>query len=113
MQYRALILPVVGAVVATLGLAACGDDGGNDVDVTLSEFIVKPDPQGIDDGEVTFKVENAGGETHEFVVVKADSAEDLPTDADGAVDEEQSPMTTRSVRSKHRVAPVRGSQFRP
>ena len=85
-----IIVPlIVGAVVATLGLAACGDDGGNDVDVTLSEFIVEPDPQGIDDGEVTFKVENAGGETHEFVVVKADSADDLPTDADGAVDEEQ------------------------
>jgi uncharacterized cupredoxin-like copper-binding protein len=91
MQYRALGLLVAGAVVATLGLAACGDDGGNDVDVTLSEFIVEPDPQGIDNGEVTFKVENAGGETHEFVVVKAASADDVPTDADGAVDEDQIP----------------------
>ena len=39
--------------------------------------------------ELTFTADNQGGEDHEMVVVRADDPADLPTDADGAVDEEQ------------------------
>jgi uncharacterized cupredoxin-like copper-binding protein len=77
--------------------AGCGDDdgdeasgdgdGGEEVNVVISEFTVEPDPKSVDAGEVTFVVDNQGGETHEFLVVDADSADDLPVDDDGAFDE--------------------------
>jgi hypothetical protein len=57
--------------------------------VTLSEFIVEPDPTTEDAGEIEFVGDNQGGETHELVVVRAESADALPTDDDGAVDEAQ------------------------
>jgi uncharacterized cupredoxin-like copper-binding protein len=90
-----LAMPV--AVLCALG-AACGDDdggdeasgdgdGGEEVNVVVSEFTVEPDPESVGAGEVTFVVDNQGGETHEFLVVDADSADDLPVDADGAFDE--------------------------
>jgi uncharacterized cupredoxin-like copper-binding protein len=66
---------------------ACGDDG-TEVNVTLSEFVVEPEEDSAEAGEVTFRPQNEGGETHEFLVVEADSADDLPTDEDGAFDEE-------------------------
>ena len=72
---------------AALG-AGCGDDDGASVGVTLGEFVVQLDPATASSGEVTLDVENAGGETHEVVVVRAASAEALPTDDDGAVDED-------------------------
>lgn len=76
--------------VAALGafVAGCGDDdGGQDVNVVLGEFVVEADPGSVDAGDVTFKVDNQGGETHELVVVEAASANDLPVDDDGAFDE--------------------------
>ncbi|HEX6312479.1 MAG TPA: hypothetical protein VF152_12760 [Acidimicrobiia bacterium] len=91
---RRAIIALVSVPMAVLGLAACGDDGGDGgetVDVLLSEFIVEPDPTEVSAGEIEFVADNQGGEVHELVVVRADSAEDLPTDADGAVDEAQIP----------------------
>jgi hypothetical protein len=82
------------AVVLVVGagaLAACGDDGKPTVNVTLSEWIVQPDKTSVDSGEIEFVADNKGGETHELVVVRAASAESLPTDADGAVDEDKLP----------------------
>ena len=91
----------VAVVVAVLWalVAACGDDdggdeasgdgdGGEEVNVVVSEFTVEPDPESVGAGEVTFVVDNQGGDTHEFLVVDADSADDLPVDDDGAFDEE-------------------------
>lgn len=89
-----------GAAVALLALlaAACGDDddddggddgGGATVNVLLSEFVVEADPGSASAGDVTFAVTNEGEETHEFVILKTDLAEDaLPTADDGSVDEE-------------------------
>ena len=76
-------------IVAAAAFAACSDDDGKDVDVVLSEFTVEPDPTSIKAGKITFKGDNQGSQTHEMVVVKADDFSALPTDADGAVDEEQ------------------------
>jgi hypothetical protein len=69
----------------------CGDDGDSTkkVGVALQEYKVIPDTGDVKAGKVKFETENVGGSTHEFVVVRAADAESLPTDADGAVDEEQ------------------------
>ena len=76
----------LGALLA-LALVGCGG-GGNTVGVTLSEWIVDPDSSTVDSGDVTFEAENAGGEAHELVIVRADSAESLPTDDTGKVVED-------------------------
>jgi uncharacterized cupredoxin-like copper-binding protein len=87
---RFAVLAVL-ALPASIALVACGDDdsasGEGGVSVTLSEWIVEPDPATVDAGSITITGDNQGGELHELVVVKADSPSDLPTDADGAVDE--------------------------
>jgi uncharacterized cupredoxin-like copper-binding protein len=82
-------IPVAVAVAVLWAFtAACGDDdGGEEVNVVLSEFIVEPEQESVDSGEVTFVADNQGGETHEFLVVEAASADDLPVDDDGAFDE--------------------------
>jgi len=82
---------VVATAVLLLSAAGCGDDDddeGAEVDVVLSEFIVDPAEESVEAGDVTFALDNQGGETHEFVVVEAASADDLPVDDDGAFDEE-------------------------
>jgi uncharacterized cupredoxin-like copper-binding protein len=73
-----------------LGTGACAGGGGGTVEVTLQEFSVIPAQDSVEAGEVTFEVENTGPEdVHEFVVIKTDLAPDaLPTDENGAVDEE-------------------------
>jgi hypothetical protein len=96
--------------VMALLLPACGGDDGADggsspaltsaaetsasgeesVAVTLQEFAVGLDPASAEAGPVTFDVTNIGpDDVHEFVVIATElAATDLPTDADGAVDEE-------------------------
>lgn len=79
-------------MVVVTGFAACSsDDGEAKSDVTLSEWIVEPDPTSVDAGDIEFVGDNQGGETHELVVVRAANAEALPTDADGAVVEDELP----------------------
>ena len=98
---------IIAAGVMALLLAACGGDEGDDdgtspaatsdaasgeqsVAVTLQEFAVGLDPASVEAGSVTFDVTNVGPEdVHEFVVIATElAATDLPTDSDGAVDEE-------------------------
>jgi uncharacterized cupredoxin-like copper-binding protein len=89
MGWYARVVMFVGVVsLAATGIAGCGGGGGKDVKVVLSEFIVQPDPTSIKAGTIKFTADNQGGKTHEMVVVKADDAESLATDKDGAVDEE-------------------------
>lgn len=59
------------------------------VHVVLGEWIVDPDPVTAPEGDVTFRADDQGGDDHELVIVRADDPSDLPTDADGAVDEDQ------------------------
>jgi hypothetical protein len=41
--------------------AACGDDdGGEEVSVVLSEFVVEPEQESVDSGEATFALDNQG-----------------------------------------------------
>jgi uncharacterized cupredoxin-like copper-binding protein len=83
-------IPIVLVGFALLVLAGCSS-GGSSVDVALSEWVVQPDPTSVDAGEITFNADNQGSENHEMVIVRADSVDALPTDADGAVDEEAIP----------------------
>jgi uncharacterized cupredoxin-like copper-binding protein len=88
---RGIRWPMVAIGVLLLSAAGCGDDDddeGADVDVVVSEFIVDPSEDSVEAGEVTFAIDNQGSETHEFLVVEAASADDLPVDDDGAFDEE-------------------------
>lgn len=86
----------IGLTLGVLLLAACGDDGdetaggdGTTVKITLQEWAVVPDTSSAPQGEVTFEIENAGAETHEFVVLETDlETTDLPTAEDGSVDED-------------------------
>ncbi len=113
MKSRAIPAAMAAVLLLGVGAAACSDDDDDasssdsdstettettddsmdeaGVDVLLSEWIVEPDPTSADAGEVAFKGDNQGGEVHELVVVKADSPDDLPTDADGAVIEDELP----------------------
>jgi len=54
----------------------------------LREWAVTPETDSAAAGAIGFATENTGAESHELVVVRADSIDSLPTDADGAVDEE-------------------------
>jgi uncharacterized cupredoxin-like copper-binding protein len=75
-------------------LAGCpqngdGGIGGTTVDVALREFSVTPETASAPAGVVTFRVNNAGTTTHEFLVIKADLAPDaLPTEENGAYEED-------------------------
>jgi hypothetical protein len=61
-----------------------------EVVLTLTEFAIKPSAQP-KAGNISFKAENAGKENHEVVIVKGDSADGLPKDADGGLDEDKLP----------------------
>jgi uncharacterized cupredoxin-like copper-binding protein len=96
---RGLAVVALLAAVALMA-AACGDDddgdggsgggGGSTVDVTLEEFAVSANPASVGAGEVTFDITNEGpDDVHEFVVIRTDlEVTELPTDENGAVEEE-------------------------
>ena len=63
--------------------------GATQVDVQLLEFEISPDPTSVAAGTVYFLADNIGGEAHEMVVVKSDSAPgDLPVGDDGRIPED-------------------------
>jgi len=65
--------------------------GDSTVDVGLGEWVVDPSPASVSAGEVTLKADNEGAETHELVIVRADSAASLPVDENGKVLEDDLP----------------------
>lgn len=59
------------------------------VAVTLQEWAIRATPRSAPSGEVTFEVTNTGEDEHEFMVLRTNlDPGELPTDADGSVDEE-------------------------
>jgi hypothetical protein len=75
--------------VLALSASSCAGQAaeGGTVDVAVREWQVAPAQNSIRTGTVNFIVTNEGAETHELLVVKADSVDQLPVDADGAFDE--------------------------
>jgi hypothetical protein len=76
--------------------AACEVQGGvsakgTDVIVSLDEWKITPNVTHVGAGIASFIAENTGQEEHELVIVKADSADALPKDATGAMDEAKLP----------------------
>jgi uncharacterized cupredoxin-like copper-binding protein len=92
--WRLVGLMAAGALAlagCTSGGASPTADGGGatTVAVTLQEWAVVPAPNSAPAGDVTFEITNDGPEDiHEFVVIKTDlDVGELPTDADGVLDE--------------------------
>jgi uncharacterized cupredoxin-like copper-binding protein len=68
---KATILSVALVAVLAVGVAtASAVDAKTRVNVTLTEFKIKPVPTTVAAGKVTFLVKNAGKVEHEFVVIK-------------------------------------------
>jgi hypothetical protein len=80
---------IAGALVTGAAISAAGALGEEKLKVRLIEFEVKPRLDFIEKGKTKFVVKNGGTEEHELVVVRGDDPAALPTDADGAVDEDQ------------------------
>ena len=90
-------LPALVFVLALLmsaalpGSAGAAKAKGAKVHVKLFEFGVRRQPPFVAAGKVSFKVKNIGTDTHEFVVARVQPGAELPTAADGSVDEEAIP----------------------
>jgi hypothetical protein len=103
------LLTFLALAAFSLAFVACGDDddddgggtptaasttpagggGGSTIDVALQDYSINADPTTVDAGEVEFDITNNGPSVHEFVLIKTDlAADDLPTDSDGAVEED-------------------------
>lgn len=81
---KLLVVPAVAAL--TFAAASCGGGGG--IGATEADYSITLDESSAPAGDVTFDVSNDAEQTHEFVVFKTDLAQDqLPTNADGDVDE--------------------------
>ncbi len=90
---RAVLAVAVG--VLGLVLAGCGGQteeagGASAVSVTLADFSISADPQGVPAGSVTFSVSNKGPSEHELVVLRTDLAPDALPVEEGKVEEEAS-----------------------
>jgi hypothetical protein len=101
------VLPVISLALV---LAACGSDDGagtrdvgvgcevvgdpdaadSTVRLTLREWVIEVDGEA-SAGSVAFEATNDGTTEHEVVVVRAGSPDALPTDDDGALDEDALP----------------------
>jgi uncharacterized cupredoxin-like copper-binding protein len=82
----ALLIPI-----ALLANAAAAKAKGATVRARLLEFTVRRQPSSVAAGKVTFKVKNIGSEKHELVVVRTQAGVELPTEADGSVNEDAIP----------------------
>jgi len=90
-QQRKGLTALAGVLAVGLVITACGGDdddaGGDTIDVVVSEWSVEA-PATAKAGMVTINASNEGGETHELVVVRADSTAGFVQDDTGKVDED-------------------------
>lgn len=87
---RSSVTGIVAAVVLVgASSGACAGEARSDINVTLREWSVVPANMSAPAGQVTFSVSNEGTVDHEFMVVRSDlGLTELPTKADGSLDEE-------------------------
>lgn len=97
-RHRTGIRWAAALAVSTIALTGCGSDttttgsgssDPSDPTFQLGDFVVTLDRPSIPSGKVTINARNDGGEDHELVIVRADAVSDLPTKADGSVDEDK------------------------
>jgi len=89
--------PLAALLVVAVFMAACASEGtdrsGSGADdgavFVLSEWRIKAPSGQLQPGSQPITAKNVGGEAHELVIVSAASADELPTKADGSVDEEK------------------------
>jgi len=87
---KLLVVPAAAALALAVG--SCGGSGG--IGATEVDYKITLDESSAPAGDVTFDITNDAEQTHEFVVFKTDLPEDqLPTNADGDVDEEGEGVT--------------------
>jgi uncharacterized cupredoxin-like copper-binding protein len=67
------------------------------IDVTMSEWTVKPSATKAKAGDVTFNVANKGATVHEFAIARTELPADKLPQAAGAVDEKQVPLVGRTA----------------
>lgn len=93
------------------GLAGYASAATHTVDVDLSSYAMKLNPDKIQAGETTFVVKNDATDTrHEFILVKTDLAPNkLPTDKMNKVNEESKAFT--EVGSAEDIDPGKTKQF--
>ena len=93
MQRRARAVSLIGIFVMASAFAACGSSTGKPLTSSsknafvLSEFTITPPTTPLHAGRVAIRAANVGGETHELVIVRADSVSALPMKSDGSVNE--------------------------
>ncbi len=101
-------------VIALAAMTGCGSSptaapiSANPTFV-LTEFEVKLDRPTIPHGTVTLVAKNIGAEEHELVLVRAAAVADLPTKADGSIDEDKIAESDKvgeiaHVQSKHTMS---------
>lgn len=93
-RFRPCLIVAVAAMCA-VALAGCGNDKSTAKSAptgptfALSEFVLKLNQPTLPAGKFTITADNVGGEEHELVLVRAAAISDLPTKADGSVDEDK------------------------
>lgn len=88
-------LVAAASLLAACGTASSGASGGaQTVGATEKEWEINLDNATFDAGEITFTITNDGDKEHEFVIRKTDlSSDELPTNADGEVVEDDSRLS--------------------
>jgi hypothetical protein len=95
MRCRSVAVVCIGIMGMALMTAACAGSKSNSSSASskntfvLGEFSVIPPTNTLHPGGITITANNVGGETHELVIVRADSVSALPMKADGSVDEDK------------------------
>lgn len=70
--------------------SSAGAAGGRPLEVTVDEWSVKA-PATTEAGKVLLTVDNVGEAEHEVIVIEGVKPNDIPTKADGTIDEDQLP----------------------
>ena len=90
-ESKALMRALPAVIAAALALTSCNDSTAPSpvtVNATVREFNITLDRASAPRGTVIFHVNNAGQDTHEFLVIRTDRAPNaLPTEADGSYQE--------------------------
>ena len=102
MKHALLVVGATGAVIAALGVGACGDEeedsttatdtsaAAGSLEIEMGDFYFDPQDATTEAGSVTITAPNVGEVEHELVLFKSDlDPAKLPTASNGEVDEDK------------------------